>query len=57
MVFFSSQTCKLGRHAPIAKTQRDGIFRIGKKYAEKVANEDVDSWFSEIGKNYRRISK
>ncbi|XP_038059919.1 mediator of RNA polymerase II transcription subunit 13-like isoform X2 [Patiria miniata] len=42
------ESCRLGRHAPIAKTQRDGIFRIGSKYASKVAEEPVDDWFSEI---------
>ena len=44
------QSCRLGRHAPIAKTQRDGIFRIGNKYASKVAEEPVDDWFADIGK-------
>ncbi|XP_071486432.1 mediator of RNA polymerase II transcription subunit 13-like [Diadema antillarum] len=40
--------CRLGRHAPIAKKVQDGIFRIGKKYAQKLSNEPVDSWFSDI---------
>ncbi|XP_071789483.1 mediator of RNA polymerase II transcription subunit 13-like isoform X2 [Asterias amurensis] len=43
------ESCRLGRHAPIAKTQRDGIFRIGNKYASKVAEEPVDDWFADIG--------
>lgn len=40
--------CRLGRHAPIAKTFQDGIMKIGKKYAQKLNNEPVDVWFSEV---------
>ncbi|XP_041456106.1 mediator of RNA polymerase II transcription subunit 13-like isoform X2 [Lytechinus variegatus] len=40
--------CRLGRHAPIAKTFQDGIMKIGKKYAQKLSNEPVDVWFSDV---------
>ena len=42
---------KLGRHCPISKTLRDGIMRVGKTAAQKVADEPVDEWFSVIGKD------
>ena len=38
----------MGRHAPIGKTFQDGIMKIGKKYAQKLSNESVDGWFSDV---------
>lgn len=40
---------KLGRHCPISKTLRDGIMRVGKKAAQKVADKPVDDWFTFLG--------
>ncbi|PIK34287.1 putative mediator of RNA polymerase II transcription subunit 13 [Apostichopus japonicus] len=42
------ESCNLGRHVPMAKSMRNGILRIGQKYASKVESEQVDSWFSDI---------
>jgi mediator of RNA polymerase II transcription subunit 13 len=46
---FFFQTCRLGRHAPVTKVLRDGILKVGKKQAEKLANEDTEQWFDLIG--------
>ncbi|XP_033098665.1 mediator of RNA polymerase II transcription subunit 13-like [Anneissia japonica] len=43
------ETCRLGRHVPIAYKLRDGIYRIGKKAAAKLHHEPVDSWFTDLG--------
>lgn len=48
LTFFGRQSCNLGRHVPMAKSMRNGILRIGQKYASKVESEQVDSWFSDI---------
>lgn len=42
------ESCNLGRHVPMAKSMRNGILRIGQKYANKVESEQVDGWFSDI---------
>ena len=49
IIFNFFQTCRLGRHAPITKVLRDGILKVGKKQAEKLANEDTEQWFDLIG--------
>ncbi|XP_054707333.1 mediator of RNA polymerase II transcription subunit 13-like [Uloborus diversus] len=38
-----------GRHTPITKVLRDGIMRVGKTAASKVAEEPVGEWFNNIG--------
>ncbi|XP_054714520.1 mediator of RNA polymerase II transcription subunit 13-like [Uloborus diversus] len=43
------ELCKLGKHCPITKVLRDGIMRVGKSTAKKLADEPVDDWFSLIG--------
>lgn len=43
------ELCRLGRHVPINKPLRDGILRIGKTSAQKVAQEPVEDWFNLIG--------
>ena len=44
------EMCRLGRHVPITKTNlRDGIMRVGKSAATKLANDPVDDWFTNIG--------
>ncbi|XP_022241525.1 mediator of RNA polymerase II transcription subunit 13-like isoform X2 [Limulus polyphemus] len=43
------ELCKLGRHSPITKVLRDGIMRVGKSAAKKLADEPVDEWFNMIG--------
>ncbi|XP_035216520.1 mediator of RNA polymerase II transcription subunit 13-like, partial [Stegodyphus dumicola] len=43
------ELCRLGRHCPITKVLRDGIMRVGKSTAKKLADEPVDDWFSLIG--------
>ena len=30
---------------------RDGILRVGKKYADKLVNEAADPWFENIGES------
>lgn len=46
---FSLQVCRLGRHCPITKVLRDGILRVGKTAAVKLAKEPVDEWFTLLG--------
>ncbi|XP_066986645.1 mediator of RNA polymerase II transcription subunit 13 isoform X2 [Macrobrachium rosenbergii] len=43
------ELCKLGRHAPIQRVLRNGIMRISKTAASKVANEPLEDWFSLLG--------
>uniref|UniRef100_A0A6A7FQQ3 Mediator of RNA polymerase II transcription subunit 13 n=4 Tax=Hirondellea gigas TaxID=1518452 RepID=A0A6A7FQQ3_9CRUS len=43
------ELCRLGRHAPIQRVLRDGIMRVGKTAAAKVANESLDDWFTMLG--------
>ncbi|PRD21589.1 UNVERIFIED_CONTAM: skd [Trichonephila clavipes] len=43
------ELCRLGRHCPITKVLRDGIMRVGKGTAKKLADEPVDEWFNHIG--------
>lgn len=52
--FFRELSCSyemhnLGKHRPITKVLRDGIMRVGKTAASKVAEEPVDEWFNSIG--------
>jgi mediator of RNA polymerase II transcription subunit 13 len=44
---------RLGRHCPITKVLRDGILRVGKSAAAKLAKEPVDEWFSMLGENHQ----
>ncbi|KAG8224142.1 hypothetical protein J437_LFUL005476 [Ladona fulva] len=46
------EVCRLGRHCPITKVLRDGILRVGKTAALKLAKEPVDDWFNLLGENY-----
>ena len=39
----------MGRHVPITNILRDGILKVGKKKAEKLANTETDRWFELIG--------
>jgi hypothetical protein len=48
-ISLSPQVCRLGRHCPITKVLRDGILRVGKTAALKLAKEPVDEWFSLLG--------
>ena len=43
------QLCRLGRHVPITNVLRDGILKVGKRKAEKLANTETDRWFELIG--------
>ncbi|PSN30681.1 hypothetical protein C0J52_20854 [Blattella germanica] len=45
------EVCRLGRHCPITKVLRDGILRVGKTAALKLAKEPVDEWFTVLGDN------
>ncbi|XP_035704664.1 mediator of RNA polymerase II transcription subunit 13-like isoform X3 [Folsomia candida] len=47
---FSSmyEVCQLGRHCAISKVLRDGILRVGKYAATKLASEPVDEWFRSL---------
>ncbi|CAL1281519.1 unnamed protein product [Larinioides sclopetarius] len=68
--FFRELSCtyeslNLGKHRPITKVLRDGIMRVGKTAASKVAEEPVSDWFNTIGdgpisnklKLYARVCK
>uniref|UniRef100_A0A3P8YBA1 Mediator of RNA polymerase II transcription subunit 13 n=1 Tax=Esox lucius TaxID=8010 RepID=A0A3P8YBA1_ESOLU len=37
------ETCRLGKHRPLAKVSRDGLVRVGKERQEE---EQVDQWFT-----------
>lgn len=51
--FFNlSQICRLGRHTPISKQLRDGIIRVGKSTAQKLAKQPMDEWFKFLGENH-----
>ncbi|XP_015221754.2 mediator of RNA polymerase II transcription subunit 13-like isoform X1 [Lepisosteus oculatus] len=41
------ETCRLGKHRPLAKVSRDGLVRVGTLDPQKLAEELVDEWFSE----------
>ena len=43
------ELCRFGRHVPVSANFRDGILRVGKTIASKVADSPVDDWFSHIG--------
>ena len=43
------EMCRFGRHVPVTKGLRDGILRVGKNAATKLANDPVDDWFTNIG--------
>ncbi|KAG9353874.1 hypothetical protein JZ751_011998 [Albula glossodonta] len=41
------ETCRLGKHRPLAKVSRDGIFRVGDVDPQDLVEELVDQWFAE----------
>jgi len=43
------EQCRLGSHRPISDKLRDGIMRVGRTNAQKVADEPLDDWFRDIG--------
>ncbi|XP_043676054.1 mediator of RNA polymerase II transcription subunit 13 isoform X2 [Vespula pensylvanica] len=45
------EICRLGRHTPISKVLRDGILRVGKSAAQKLAKQPIDEWFKFLGEN------
>lgn len=51
-LFNLSQICRLGRHTPISKQLRDGILRVGKSTAQKLAKQATDDWFKLLGENH-----
>ncbi|XP_070844891.1 mediator of RNA polymerase II transcription subunit 13-like isoform X4 [Chaetodon trifascialis] len=41
------ETCRLGKHRPLAKVSRDGLVRVGEEVeAEKLEELDVDQWLT-----------
>ena len=44
------EQCRLGRHMPISSKLRDGILRVSKSVTDKMSDNNVDDWFSDIGK-------
>ncbi|EFN73674.1 Mediator of RNA polymerase II transcription subunit 13, partial [Camponotus floridanus] len=46
------EICRLGRHTPISKQLRDGILRVGKSTAQKLAKQPMDEWFKFLGENH-----
>ncbi|XP_050718290.1 mediator of RNA polymerase II transcription subunit 13-like isoform X3 [Eriocheir sinensis] len=46
------ELCRLGRHSPIQRVLRNGIMRISKTAASKVANEPLEEWFSLLGDSH-----
>ena len=49
--FYPFQGCRLGHHVPVTKVLRDGFLKVGKKYADKLVNEQADPWFENIGES------
>ena len=45
------ELCRLGRHSPISKVLRDGIMRVGKTAAKRLADEEVHGWFTNLGES------
>lgn len=43
------EMCRFGRHVPITSQLRDGILRVGKNAATRLANDEIDDWFVNIG--------
>ncbi|XP_029108438.1 mediator of RNA polymerase II transcription subunit 13-like isoform X3 [Scleropages formosus] len=41
------ETCRLGKHRPLAKVSRDGVVRVGALDAQNPAEECVEQWFIE----------
>uniref|UniRef100_A0AAZ3Q877 Mediator of RNA polymerase II transcription subunit 13 n=1 Tax=Oncorhynchus tshawytscha TaxID=74940 RepID=A0AAZ3Q877_ONCTS len=39
------ETCRLGKHRPLAKVSRDGLVRVGKE-KERHEEEQIDQWFT-----------
>ena len=42
------ETLRLGKHTAVNEIVRDGIVKVGKSYAAKLASEEVDDWFDHI---------
>lgn len=41
------QTCRLGKHRPLAKVSRDGLVRVGEEVVqEKLDEVDVEQWLA-----------
>lgn len=42
------QTCRLGKHRPLAKVSRDGLVRVGEALESEQPEEDelVEQWFT-----------
>ncbi|KAJ8286318.1 hypothetical protein GJAV_G00037090 [Gymnothorax javanicus] len=47
------ETCRLGKHRPLAKVSCDGIFRVGDAEPQDSNDDLVDQWFTEhwVGSN------
>ena len=44
------EACRLGKHRPLSRTLRDGVLRVGKSAASKLADQQVQlEWFNLIG--------
>ena len=42
-------SCQLGRHVPIGSSCPEGVLRINRNAATKLANLGVDEWFNHLG--------
>uniref|UniRef100_A0AAY5F5N5 Mediator of RNA polymerase II transcription subunit 13 n=1 Tax=Electrophorus electricus TaxID=8005 RepID=A0AAY5F5N5_ELEEL len=40
------ESCRLGKHRPLARVSREGIVRVGSKEPEKLEDEVVDEWLT-----------
>jgi mediator of RNA polymerase II transcription subunit 13 len=49
------EQCRLGRHRPVSDKLRDGIMRVGRANAQKVADEPLDDWFRDIGSMFKFV--
>ncbi|XP_023674421.2 mediator of RNA polymerase II transcription subunit 13-like isoform X1 [Paramormyrops kingsleyae] len=52
VVFFKElsavyETCRLGKHRPLARVSRDGIVRVGSLSPQVLAEESAEQWFTE----------
>ncbi|XP_061118903.1 mediator of RNA polymerase II transcription subunit 13-like isoform X1 [Conger conger] len=41
------ETCRLGKHRPLAKVSRDGLFHVGNVEPQDLVEDLVDQWFTE----------
>ncbi|CAB4058261.1 MED13 [Lepeophtheirus salmonis] len=46
------EMCRLGKHVPITHRLKDGVLKVGRSAAVKLADSDVEEWFRLIGDSH-----